>query len=236
MADSRTDEFDPTTPDRREIGRDMIDDGGGLGSVMAHAYRGEIDRVGTWRQRLDQTTTWAVTVLAAILTVAFSSAENPHYILLVGIVVLTIFLGIEARLPGLRPLSVARSTPPGEPVRERPRPVRRRREQRLAGRTEQGLPGTDAQSFDRRSAREPAEARLSRVARRVTGRVGVQDLGVHVAPRLADYRRDRPSPRHRCGRGRRPVLRCTAGCSLLAPGTPRERRISRGGPGRVERV
>ena len=75
----------------------MIDDGGGLGSVMAHAYRGEIDRVGTWRQRLDQTTTWAVTVLAAILTVAFSSAENPHYILLVGIVVLTIFLGIEAR-------------------------------------------------------------------------------------------------------------------------------------------
>jgi uncharacterized membrane protein len=97
MADSSSEEVDPTTPDQREIGREMVDDSSGLGSVMAHAYRGEIDRVGTWRQRLDQTTTWAVTVLAAILTVAFSSADTPHYILLVGIVVVTIFLGIEAR-------------------------------------------------------------------------------------------------------------------------------------------
>nr|WP_321168073.1 DUF2270 domain-containing protein [Halobaculum saliterrae] len=97
MADPRGDEFDPTTPDRREIGREMVDDNSGLGSVMAHAYRGEIDRVGTWRQRLDQTTTWAVTVLAAILTWAFSSDGNPHYILLVGVVVVTIFLGVEAR-------------------------------------------------------------------------------------------------------------------------------------------
>ncbi|MFC6720778.1 DUF2270 domain-containing protein [Halobacteriaceae bacterium SHR40] len=97
MTDSGSDEFDPTTPDQREIGREMVDDSSGLGSVMAHAYRGEIDRVGTWRQRLDQTTTWAVTVLAAILTFTFSSADNPHYILLVGVVVVTVFLGIEAR-------------------------------------------------------------------------------------------------------------------------------------------
>lgn len=97
MSDSGSEEFDPTTPERREIGREMIDDSTGLGSVMAHAYRGEIDRVSTWRQRLDQTTTWAVTVLAAILTWAFSSPDNPHYILLGGVVVITIFLGIEAR-------------------------------------------------------------------------------------------------------------------------------------------
>ena len=75
----------------------MVDDNTGLGSMMAHAYRGEIDRVGTWRQRLDETTTWAVTLMAAILTWAFSSTENPHYILLIGIVVVTLFLGIEAR-------------------------------------------------------------------------------------------------------------------------------------------
>ncbi|NUE03554.1 DUF2270 domain-containing protein [Halorubraceae archaeon YAN] len=97
MSDSESEEFDPTTPDQREIGREMVNDSTGLGSVMAHAYRGEIDRVSTWRQRLDQTTTWAVTVLAAILTWAFSSPDNPHYILLVGIVVVTVFLGIEAR-------------------------------------------------------------------------------------------------------------------------------------------
>jgi uncharacterized membrane protein len=92
-----SDDFDPTAADEREVGREMVDDTSGLGSVLAHAYRGEIDRVGTWRQRLDQTTTWAVTVLAAILTWAFSSPDNPHYVLLVGVVVVTVFLGIEAR-------------------------------------------------------------------------------------------------------------------------------------------
>ena len=92
-----SDEFDPTAPDQREIGREMVDQSTGLGSVMAHFYRGEMDRVTTWRQRLDQTTTWAVTVMAAFLTWAFSSPDNPHYLLLIGIVIVTAFLGIEAR-------------------------------------------------------------------------------------------------------------------------------------------
>ncbi|MFD1642354.1 DUF2270 domain-containing protein [Halohasta litorea] len=97
MGESSHSEVDPTDADQREIGGEMVDDSSGLGSVMAHAYRGEIDRVGTWRQRLDQTTTWAVTLMAAILTWAFSSPDNPHYLLLVGISVVTVFLGIEAR-------------------------------------------------------------------------------------------------------------------------------------------
>lgn len=92
-----SDDYDPTATDQREIGREMVDESTGLGSVMAHTYRGEMDRVSTWRQRLDQTTTWAVTVMAAILTWAFSSPDNPHYILLIGIVVVASFLGIEAR-------------------------------------------------------------------------------------------------------------------------------------------
>jgi len=97
MSESGSDEFDPTAPEQRQIGREMVDDSTGLGSVMAHCYRGEMGRVTTWRQRLDQTTTWAVTVMAAILTWAFSSSDNPHYILLIGIVVVTVFLAIEAR-------------------------------------------------------------------------------------------------------------------------------------------
>ena len=97
MTDSDSDEFDPTARKQREIGREMVDQSTGLGSVMAHAYRGEMDEATTWRQRLDQATTWAVTVIAAILTWAFSNADNPHYILLIGIVIVTIFLGIEAR-------------------------------------------------------------------------------------------------------------------------------------------
>lgn len=92
-----TDEFDPTEVSEREIGREMVDKSTGLGSIMAHFYRGEMSRVTAWRQRLDRTTNLAVTVMAALLTWAFSSPNNPHYLILVGIGLVSIFLGIEAR-------------------------------------------------------------------------------------------------------------------------------------------
>lgn len=97
MDESKDDTFDPTRPERREIGREIVDENGGLGSAMAHLYRGEMDRMTTWRQRLDQTTYWAVTLMAAILTWTFSNRSNPHYILLVGMVAVGVFLQIEAR-------------------------------------------------------------------------------------------------------------------------------------------
>lgn len=91
------DSFDPEAPEEREVGREMVDKSTGLGSVMAHFYRGEVDRMNTWRQRLDQTTKWVVTLLAAFLTWTFSSPENPHYILLIGMVIVGVFLGFETR-------------------------------------------------------------------------------------------------------------------------------------------
>ncbi|MFB6163033.1 MAG: DUF2270 domain-containing protein [Halococcoides sp.] len=69
----------------------------GPGSAMAHLYRGEIHRMTRWRERLDRTTNWAVLVVAAVLTWAFSSPGHPHYILLVGMAAVGVFLGIEAR-------------------------------------------------------------------------------------------------------------------------------------------
>ncbi|SEW26307.1 DUF2270 domain-containing protein [Natrinema salifodinae] len=90
-------DFDPEAPEQREIGREMVDQSTGLGSVAAHLYRGEIERVTTWRDRLDRTTDWAVTVMAAILVYAFSSDGTSHAILLVGMLVIAVFLGIEAR-------------------------------------------------------------------------------------------------------------------------------------------
>ncbi|MFC7008013.1 DUF2270 domain-containing protein [Halalkalicoccus salilacus] len=90
-------DFDPEVPEQREIGREMVDQSTGLGSVAAHLYRGEIERVTTWRERLDETTNWAVTVMAAILIYAFSSDGTSHAILLVGMLVMAVFLGIEAR-------------------------------------------------------------------------------------------------------------------------------------------
>lgn len=99
MSDQKESEavFDPEAPEEREIGREMVDKSTGLGSVAAHLYRGEVERVTTWRERLDQTTNWAVTVMAAILVYAFSSASTSHAIVLIGMVVMGVFLGIEAR-------------------------------------------------------------------------------------------------------------------------------------------
>ena len=82
-------------PDER-IGGGFFEEGIGPGSAMAHLYRGEVHRMTRWRERLDRSTRWAVVVLAAVLTWAFSSASNPHYVILVGVGVVGIFCGIEA--------------------------------------------------------------------------------------------------------------------------------------------
>jgi uncharacterized membrane protein len=91
------DQFDPEAPEQREIGREMVDQSTGLGSVIAHLYRGEVDREVTWRERLDSTTNWAVTIIAGILTYAFSSEDVAHSVILVGVVIGVVFLVIESR-------------------------------------------------------------------------------------------------------------------------------------------
>lgn len=79
------------------VGAGLLDENMGPSSAMAHLYRGEIHRMKLWRERLDRTTNWAVIVIAALLTWAFSSPNNPHYIILIGVATLTVFLIIEAR-------------------------------------------------------------------------------------------------------------------------------------------
>ena len=96
MSGSDDTPFDPTDETARHIGRGMFDEEMGPGSSMAHLYRGEVHRMKFWRERLDRTTNWAVTVMAAILTWTFTG-DHPHYILLVGMVMLTVFLVVEAR-------------------------------------------------------------------------------------------------------------------------------------------
>lgn len=90
-------EFDPTAPEHRRLGRGLLEEDMGPSSALAHLYRGEIHRMKHWRERLDRTTNWAVIVMAAVLTWAFSSPDNPHYIILVGVATLSVFLLIEAR-------------------------------------------------------------------------------------------------------------------------------------------
>lgn len=96
MAGIPTD-FDPESPEDREIAGEAARDRADFLGLMGHAYRGEMGRMTSWRTRIDRTTNWAVVLTATLLTWAFSGDGRPHYILLIGLVMVTVFLGIEVR-------------------------------------------------------------------------------------------------------------------------------------------
>lgn len=66
-------------------------------TAMIHLYRGEINRANTWRNRLDATTNWAIVTTAAVISFALANASNTHAVLLIDMVLILIFLWIEAR-------------------------------------------------------------------------------------------------------------------------------------------
>jgi uncharacterized membrane protein len=66
-------------------------------TAMIHFYRGEVQRSNTWRTRLDTTTYWAVFTTGATLSFAFSSPTNPHFLIPINSILITIFLLMEAR-------------------------------------------------------------------------------------------------------------------------------------------
>ncbi len=94
MADN---DFDPERPHERAIAADAADERSDFLGLMGHAYRGELSRMSTWRSRIDRTTNWAVVLIASLLTWTFSAETRPHYLLVGGMIMVTIFLGIEAR-------------------------------------------------------------------------------------------------------------------------------------------
>ncbi|MFY8215126.1 MAG: DUF2270 domain-containing protein, partial [Chthoniobacterales bacterium] len=62
-----------------------------------HFYRGELGRIMIWRQRLDQTTQWAIASTTTIVTVAFSFRDLPHIIFFFNLAIVAMMLWIEAR-------------------------------------------------------------------------------------------------------------------------------------------
>lgn len=65
-------------------------------NLIAHYYRGEIARMAGWRDRIDRTTNWAITCVAAMLSIAWSGPGH-HEILLFAMVVVLLLLVIESR-------------------------------------------------------------------------------------------------------------------------------------------
>ena len=55
-----------------------------LETILIHLYRGEVQRVNTWRNRLDTTPYWSLVVAAGMITWSYSSPmRSPALILLV---------------------------------------------------------------------------------------------------------------------------------------------------------
>jgi len=69
---------------------------GEFNTAMVHLFRAEVSRANVWRQRLDATTNWAVITTGAVISLAFTQKVS-HLVILLNLLLVTIFLIIEAR-------------------------------------------------------------------------------------------------------------------------------------------
>jgi uncharacterized membrane protein len=66
-------------------------------TALVHYYRGEVQKMNTWRQRLDVTTNWAIVTSAGFLSFSFGSHDATHFVIVIATIIATFFLVIEAR-------------------------------------------------------------------------------------------------------------------------------------------
>jgi len=65
-------------------------------TLLAHFHRAEVARMAGWRDRLDRTTNWSVTVIAAMLSVSFTTQQG-HGILVFAMFLILFLMLIESR-------------------------------------------------------------------------------------------------------------------------------------------
>lgn len=87
----------PLEREDQEIGADAAEDPDSLLAVLPHFYRGEVSQANSAQDRIDRTTDWAIALLAALLSLVFSSPDMPAFLLLIGLFVLSLFLVYEVR-------------------------------------------------------------------------------------------------------------------------------------------
>ena len=66
-------------------------------NTLAHFHRAEMGRMAGWRDRIDRTTNWAITVVAGMLSVSLSTPSAHHGVLLFAMLLVLLLLVIEAR-------------------------------------------------------------------------------------------------------------------------------------------
>lgn len=90
---------DAETGDERDrtIGDRVAGDPDAFLELLPHFYRGEVAQMNAAQDRIDRTTDWAIALMGALLSVVYSSASMPAYLLLVGLVAMCVFLAFEVR-------------------------------------------------------------------------------------------------------------------------------------------
>ena len=66
-------------------------------TTVSHFHRAEIARMAGWRDRIDRTTNWAITVVAAMLSLSLSTSSARHGVLIFAMLLVLLLLWIEAR-------------------------------------------------------------------------------------------------------------------------------------------
>ena len=66
-------------------------------TAMVHYYRAEVARMSSWRDRLDRTSNWAITVVAALLSVSLSTPTAHQGVMLFAMLLISLLLYVEAR-------------------------------------------------------------------------------------------------------------------------------------------
>src|ERR1700730_6437354 len=66
-------------------------------TFLAHFHRAEIARMSGWRDRIDRTSNWAITVVGAMLSVSLSTSTSHHGVMLFAMVLVLLLLVIESR-------------------------------------------------------------------------------------------------------------------------------------------
>jgi len=66
-------------------------------NALAHFHRAEMGRMTGWRDRIDRTTNWAITVIAGMVSLSLSTPTAHHGVLIFAMVLVFLLLTIEAR-------------------------------------------------------------------------------------------------------------------------------------------
>jgi uncharacterized membrane protein len=90
-----TSRAEPETPKSPDEGASK--DPVGYHGAIVHLYRGEMNRMTVWRQRLDVTSNWAILLTVALITFTLGEPDVPHYTLLLGLALIGISVLIEGR-------------------------------------------------------------------------------------------------------------------------------------------